>query len=151
MLRGCTSPAHNIYKRFGDLYQQRMWLRNSFAFEGITQKTPLCKTHSSPTKNCCSCSYPMQVQESKEQIWPIFPQMRNRICGRFIFLFCQCCQSSLTFPYVRRFQSQLCSIYTTDITLQCMQTAQQPETALPKAALQCSFSTPRLPGAVLGV
>lgn len=69
---------------------------------------------------------------------------------RFIFLFCQCCQSSLTFPYVRHFQSQLCSIYTTDITLQCMQTAQQPESALPKAALQCSFSTPHLPGAVLG-
>lgn len=51
---------------------------------------------------------------------------------RFIFLFCQCKKSSLTFPYVRGFGSQLCSIYTTDITPQCMQTAQQPEQPCPK-------------------
>lgn len=148
MLRGCTSPAHTIYKRSGDLHWQRMWLRNSSAFEGITQKTPPCKTHFSPTKNCCSCLYPIQVQESKEQIWPISPRMRNQkvyfsvlpmqeiithisICKRFWISAVQHLHH-WHYPTVH---------------------ANSPaaRTALPKAALQCSSSTPCLPGAGLGV
>lgn len=107
--RGAQRPypplVHIACKRFSDFLQQRIRLRNS-VFEGIAEKR-----HIHTRKSCCSC-LSRQPNTAGNLKGRSGTSPHRRVTGKVILIPCQCMKSSLMFPFISCFGSQLCSTYT---------------------------------------